>query len=603
MCGITGLINKNGLPVDKKDIKHMNDLISHRGPDSEGFYFESNLAFGHRRLSILDLTQDGHQPMGYLQKYFITYNGEIYNYLEIKEELISYGYSFDSKTDTEVILASYDKWGEKCVDKFNGMWAFAIHDKQKNIVFCSRDRFGVKPFYYTQTEDKFAFGSEIKQLLVLKNPMVNIEVVVDYLVARMLENTNKTFFKNIFKLEPSSNLIYDLKTNKIQIYKYYDILKQETQTQDDPIKKYENELIRSIKIRLRSDVTVGSCLSGGLDSSSVATIASNMLHDNKFMAVHAKSIEKSSDESEYAKIVANNANLDLHIVTPNIEDFKNSIDEVVYTQEEPFGGPSIFMQYFVMKKAKEIGCKVMLDGQGGDETLLGYERYYPSIYIDIFKKHGLFSMIKNIILSSKNNSKMSFKNIMKYTFGSILSKLRKKAYMLECDFVKKEYMNDFKFLDELSKNYFDVFKLSKYEITYTNLPALLRFEDKNSMRHSVETRLPFLDYKALECALNTDSEIKIKDGWTKYILRMIIKDKLPQNVVFRKNKLGFNAPDKSWISSIDSQIISEIKNSKIINKISNIDALLSKIDKINDLLKFRLYSIAVWERVYNVKID
>ena len=183
MCGISGIINKNISKVDRKEIQKINDLIAHRGPDSEGFYFEKNFAFGHRRLSILDLSSDGHQPMHYLDKYTITYNGEVYNYLEIKEELIKYGYKFSSQTDTEVILASYDKWGEECVNKFNGMWAFAIYDKEKEIIFCSRDRFGVKPFYYTQVENKFIFGSEIKQLLEFyEKRFVNKKILMDFLI-------------------------------------------------------------------------------------------------------------------------------------------------------------------------------------------------------------------------------------------------------------------------------------------------------------------------------------------------------------------------------------------------------------------------------------
>jgi asparagine synthase (glutamine-hydrolysing) len=222
MCGISGIINKNGLKVKPEDIQNINDLISHRGPDDEGFYFEKNFAFGHRRLSILDLSSDGHQPMEYLNKYTITYNGEVYNYLEIKNELSKEGYKFHSHTDTEVILASYDKWGEECVNKFNGMWAFAIYDKEKELIFCSRDRFGIKPFYYTEIDDKLVFGSEIKQLLTFqKKKVANKRILIDFIVTSIQDNTNETFFENIYKLEQSHNLIYDLKNNTYQIKKYY----------------------------------------------------------------------------------------------------------------------------------------------------------------------------------------------------------------------------------------------------------------------------------------------------------------------------------------------------------------------------------------------
>lgn len=607
MCGISGIINKNGESVDKDEIKKINDLIFHRGPDDEGFYFEKNFAFGHRRLSIIDLSNDGHQPMQYESKYVITYNGEVYNYIEIKEELQKEGYVFHSHTDTEVILASYDKWGEECVNRFNGMWSFTIYDKEKEIIFCSRDRFGVKPFYYTEVDGKFVFGSEIKQLLEFqKENICNKKILIDFIVTRIQEYTVDTFFKNIYKLEQSHNLIYNLKSNMYKITKYYSIeFKENDMNLSSSIYSYGKELERAIDYRLRADVQVGVCLSGGLDSSSIAAIASRKYEEKsgkKLTAVHAKSIEKETDESEFAKIVAEASNLDLKIIEPTIKDFEENIEEVVFTQEEPFGSPSIYMQYFVMKKAKEIGCIVMLDGQGGDETLLGYEKYYPSAYVDVFKKSGLFNTLKEIKKSNKNNTKMTISWIIKYTLGSLFANLRKIEYRSHTRFLKY-FENKFHFFDDLAKNYLDIKKLQEYEIKYTNLPVLLRYEDKNSMRHSIETRLPFIDYKTLENALNINIEYKIKDGWTKYILRKVIDTYLPKNVVWRKNKLGFDAPENIWLKEIDNTMKNEIEKSKILAEIAYIDKLLNQFDKMNNRLKWRLYNIAVWERVYNVKID
>ena len=201
MCGISGIINQDRLKVSKTEIERINELISHRGPDGEGYFFEKNFSFGHRRLSIIDLSQRGAQPMHFLDRLTITFNGEIYNYIEIKNELLKKGYSFDSKTDTEVILAAYDYWGEKCVEHFNGMWAFALYDKQKQIIFCSRDRFGIKPFYYTSVNGKFIFGSEIKQLLSFyKTKYANRKILLDYLLMGYEEHTNETFFNGVFKL-------------------------------------------------------------------------------------------------------------------------------------------------------------------------------------------------------------------------------------------------------------------------------------------------------------------------------------------------------------------------------------------------------------------
>lgn len=611
MCGISGIINKNKTRVNKNDIQDINDLIAHRGPDDEGFYIEKNFAFGHRRLSILDLSSDGHQPMHYLDKYVITYNGEVYNYLEIKEELLKDGYIFYSHTDTEVILASYDKWGEDCVNRFNGMWSFAIYDKEKQILFCSRDRFGVKPFYYIFTNEKFVFGSEIKQLLSYTNCSVNKEILLDYLVTGFQDFTNDTFFRSIKKLDASHNLIYDLNKNNFFIKRYYTINVNEgikNIEENVVIDKYKNSLINSIKLRLRSDVRVGTCLSGGLDSSTITALASNFYQnnnlDNKFIAIHAKSIEKSTDESNYAEEVANNFNnIDLKIIEPSREDFVKHIDEVIYTQEEPFGSPSIFMQYFVMKKAKELDCKVMLDGQGGDETLLGYERYYPAAYIDLFKTKGLIASIKEIINTNKNNTQMSFFWIFKLTLGSVMFKSRIKRYLKKSFFIKSKFIenHNFYYLKEFSEKYFDIDKLQKYEITNLSIPVLLRYEDKNSMRHSIETRLPFMDFTVLELALSINTKTKIKNGWTKYLLRIIIDKLLPKNVVWRKNKLGFNAPEKIWIDENEGMMLNEISKSNILNELSDINILISSYSKFDYRLKWRLFNIACWERVYNVK--
>ncbi len=419
MCGISGIIDKGRKEVSHDLIKKITDLISHRGPDDEGFFIEKNFAFGHRRLSILDLSAEGHQPMHFRDRYTITYNGEVYNYLEIKKELLSYGYAFVSNTDTEVILASFDKWGKDCVRRFNGMWAFAIYDKQEEQIFCSRDRFGIKPFYFTETDNEFVFGSEIKQLLPFQEKRVaNKDLLIDYITTGIHDYSNDTFFKNINKLEQSHNLLYDLRNSSYKVERYYSIQSTDkgSKALTDVIAEYEAEITRAVSYRLRSDVKVGTCLSGGLDSSLVATLASKMYHeksDERFTAIHAKSSEKVSDESEYAKIVRDKCNLELHVTEPSVADFRQVLDEVVYTQEEPFGGPSIFMQYFVMKKAKETGCTVMLDGQGGDETLLGYEKYYPSAYRAMFKKHGLLHTVREIRKSNKNNAKMLWYLIFK----------------------------------------------------------------------------------------------------------------------------------------------------------------------------------------------
>ena len=607
MCGISGIICKKNSNIQPNEIKLINDLIIHRGPDDEGFYFKNNFAFGHRRLSILDLSSDGHQPMHYKDRYTIVYNGEVYNYIELKSELAEDGYIFNSETDTEVILASYDKWGEECVNKFNGMWSFAIYDKTKNIIFCSRDRFGIKPFYYTEINEKFIFGSEIKQLLEFypKNT-VNKSILIDYLVTRFEDYNNDTFFEGIKRLPQSHNLIYDLNNHSYEIKQYYQISFNddiEKYTLDESVKKYKAELERAVEYRLRSDVKVGTCLSGGLDSSSVASIAAkkyNQESEKRFTAIHVKSSEKSTDESYYANIVAQNADINLVVTEPTPNELKSSINEVIYTQEEPFAYMDVFMQYFVMKKAKEEGCTVMLDGQGGDETLLGYGKYYPSMYYSTFKTDGLLLACKSIFNSRKNNSKMKISWILKYTFGSFFPSIRKKYLKFKTSFMKKNN-NKFSILNKIGKSYFNIRDLQNLEIFSTNLPLLLRYEDKNSMRHSIETRLPFIDYKTLETALSINSKHKVHNGWSKFILRQSVIGVIPEEAIWRKNKLGFNPPESSWFNEISNDMEIAVRNSSILSEICNMKKLMSKYSKMNNHLRWRLYNIAIWEKIYDVK--
>lgn len=607
MCGISGIINKSNYPITRREIEEINNMVFHRGPDSEGFFFEKNFAFGHRRLSIIDLSKNGHQPMTYLNKYTITYNGAIYNYIEIRKELQKLGYSFKSESDTEVILASYDYYGIDCVSKFNGMWAFALFDKEKEIIFCSRDRFGVKPFYYTEINDKFVFGSELKQLLKYhpKN-RANLPILLDYLIAGFEDHTNETFFQNIYKLEQSHNLIYNFKNHAYTISKYYDIridYEISKLSELDSVALYKDKLYDSVKLRLRSDVKVGTCLSGGLDSSSVATIASAFYKSNsinKFTAITAKSIEQATDESCFAEIAAQNAGLDWRITIPKTKDFSKNIEKIISIHEEPFGSLSVFMQYKVFEKAKENGCIVMLDGQGGDETLLGYERYYPAYLLSL----GKYDMIREFFASSKN-SRLSQKELLLYLFYFTNPTIRVKRLQTKYSFINKEYFNylNFKYIEESSKSYNDIVWLQKLEIMQLQLPHLLRYEDRNSMNHSIESRLPFIDYRLVETALSINNHFKIKGGWTKYLLRKSVEDIVPSEISWRRDKLGFNAPEKIWMKHISESMKNQIKKSEIFAKISNREEIINRFEKLDLRTQWRLYNIAKWEELFNVGID
>jgi asparagine synthase (glutamine-hydrolysing) len=400
-------------------------------------------------------------------------------------------------------------------------------------------------------------------------------------------------------------LIYDLKTNQKAINKYYKLninLEFQNKSEKELILEFKDLFSDAIKLRLRSDVIVGTSLSGGLDSSAISAIASDEYakkSNDKFIAINAKSIDDSNDESVFAKIVADKLNLDLNVVMPTYEDFLKTIDDVIYTQEEPFGSPSMFMGWHVFQKARELNCTVMLNGQGSDEILLGYERYFTSTLN--FNKP--FSQLKEIINQNKN-SRLSLLNTLGYYvyFRSFfIRKMRlKNKSLLKNKFKQSKYFN---FVKKSSESYSDPFKLQQLEVTELQLPHLLRYEDRNSMRHSIETRLPFLDYRLVEFCVSLPLSLKIKEGWTKYILRKGINDLLPESIVWRKNKFGFESPDRIWLSKYNDQMMKEIKNSKILNHYCNMDLLLNKYESMSLKDKWMYFNIVRWEYVFKIKIS
>ena len=604
MCGVSGIVNKAGRPIELVEIKKINDLISHRGPDGEGFYFHSCLALGHRRLSIIDISPRGHQPMGYLGKYKITYNGEIYNYLEIRELLKNQGYTFFTESDTEVILAAYDYWGNDCLNYFNGMWAFCIHNSSKNELFIARDRFGVKPLYFCENSSIFKFGSEIKQLLNDEDTnKLNESTLLEYMLTKYDNHNSQTYFLNVQSLQPSNFMIYDLENHTWIINRYYTLKPDENvknfsfQEMND---SFKNLFVDSIRLRLRSDVIVGTCLSGGLDSSAISSIASSIYRqktNEKLISINAVSTDKHNDESEMAQIVSDYCDINLVKIKPTFDDFVTKIDELIYTHEEPFGSPSLFMGYYVYKKAKELNCKVMLNGQGADEILLGYERYFTSA----LKMNKPFLFVKDLFAQSAN-SKLSLFRILANFFYFRFSFVRIN-YLIKRSFLKKEYKS-IKYFDVVKKScdsFSDALKLQTIEIAELQLPHLLRYEDRNSMKHSIETRLPFLDYRLVEFCIAIPLKFKIFNGWSKYILRKNLFGILPKEIIWRKNKIGFEPPT-SWISIYSAEMYVEVINSNLLRHYCDMDKLKRNYSKLGDWDKWMYFIIARWEKVFKIVI-
>lgn len=601
MCGIFGLVAKNGL-VDADQVDRLTDLVAHRGPDGRGVRVNGNVGLGHRRLAIIDLTDDGAQPMrDRLLPIWITYNGEIYNYLELRAELETLGHVFHTASDTEVLLAAYVHWGENCLDRFNGMWSFAIHDERDNTLFCARDRFGVKPFYYVDTAAQFAFGSEIRQLLpLIERPIADDELVSDFLVCGLSDHTNRTFFKGIEKLAPGHKMRLDLATGRTKIERYYALApRADAVDEQDAAGSLRELLDDATRLRLRSDVRVGTCLSGGLDSSSVATLAAKRYaatSNERFFAITAVSEQAANNEAAYAAEVVEKAGLNWLRTKPGYEDFASTAEALLEVQEEPFGGPSIMMQYEVMKTARANGVIVLLDGQGGDETLLGYHRYYAAWLRDHFQRSGIRGFLSAFGAATKAG--VSANRLLMYLFGASVAGLREAVYRWRYAFLKKPALPES--LRRFARETSDTQGMQVLEITETNLPMLLRFEDKNSMRFGIETRLPFLDYRFVEFSLGLPTRTKINHGWTKWPLRAAMQDLLPASISWRKDKIGFAAPDQLWLSRHSPVMYEKVIGSALLARYVDMVAVKRKFHRLDLGMRWRLYCVALWGERFRV---
>lgn len=573
MCGISGILSFNG-KYNREDIHKMNEVLSHRGPDDEGTYFDDYIGLGHRRLSIIDLSKAGHQPMSDESKrYWIVFNGEVYNYLEIKDELIEKGYNFNSNTDAEVILKSYIEWGAYCLKKFNGMWAFAIWDKEKKELFCARDRFGIKPFYYYTKEDYFVFASEIKAVIeaedVPNEP--NYERILQYLGNYPLLENQSTFFKDIFQLSGSHFVLVNAKGMTIE--RYWDIEKKNIEGVDEK-EKFLEYFKDSIRLRLRSDVPIGTCLSGGLDSSSIVCVLSNMTDTSKQKTFSSCFEDKRFDEREYIEEIVKATNVTPFYTFPDINELYPKIEKIVWHHDEPFDSTRIFAQWNVMELAKKNGVIVLLDGQGADEILAGYLPYKWFLLLDSFSDRNLLHFLKNLfeLFKSIKNYK-EFTNLSYYKIANrlIASKFiskekikSSKAYYLKNEFIEN-YKNSIK-LNQINKFTSKLENKLYNDVYYSSLPRLLQYEDRNSMAFSLESRVPFLDYRFVEFVFSLPMSNKIKDGWTKYLLRKSMKGILPEKIRCRKDKMGFITPQDIWLKEIEDIVKSTFYSEEFNNR-------------------------------------
>jgi asparagine synthase (glutamine-hydrolysing) len=569
MCGIAGIVALEG--VDEQALIAMTNLISYRGPSGFGFAYaqpgaespieifhnqnraasESRpvIGLGNRRLAILDVSAAGNQPMEIENgAYCITYNGEIYNYKEVREELERSGHPFRTGTDTEVILRSYQEWGEHCLEHFNGMWSFALWDRAKQRLFCSRDRFGVKPFYYATYGGAFYFASEIKQILQASRlpRAANPQNVHHYLEWGLLDFSADTFLEGVRQLPGGHSLTIDLSSPLTPRIKRYWELRVEPAAETnsaDAVETFRSLFQNAVRLRLRSDVPVGVSLSGGLDSSAVVCQAKQLAPETNFETFSACFEDKAIDEREYVAAAVAAISGVGHSSYPQGAAFWKAIRTIAYHQDEPLLSTGSFPQWCVMADAKAHNVPVLLGGQGGDESLCGYQKYRYFYFWELLRQ-GDPALIAEIMAWARNGTSFHFSvgSATKYLPSVFRSPFSMTERVGQSDFYRQ-----FRKAPSGLGAPGTLAERQKTDLTYSSIPTLLHHEDRISMAHSIETRLPFLDYKLVEFAVNCAPSLKLRDGWSKWILRNAMIGTLPEKIRLRKTKLGFDTPDRDWV--------------------------------------------------------
>ena len=547
-------------------LKRMTDALSHRGPDGEGFWFDEDekVGLGHRRLSIIDLSEAASQPMEYQSaNYVITFNGEIYNYLELKNTLLKQGHYFQSDSDTEVLLAAYAQWGEYCLDKVDGMFAFAIWDKKKEVLFCARDRFGEKPFYYHADGEKFVFASELKALWAFgidRSPSKG--KVYDFLLFNTTSDAKKkeeTFYEGIYSLPPSHSLILD-KRGQISTKNYWNIDRVKIDDRielEEAREKFLELLNTSVIRRMRSDVPIGCSLSGGLDSSSILSLVNRQLDKNSSLSSYSARFQDFElDEGDFIeKVLSANPNVEGNQIFISEVELQEQFDEVMKIQDEPFGSFSILAQNLVFKAAAKNGTKVMLDGQGADEYLAGYTYFFDIYYQELFRKQPsrFQSEIKAFGKHSANYQLPNFKERVRNRFPKAFKSLADFRRAFEDPESKlfsglhPEFVREYRSRSNPRNFSSDLNTALKTATFDKGLEELLRYADRNSMSHSLEVRLPFLNPKLVNFVFSLPRSLLIHNAWSKFILRKAMESILPQEIVWRTDKVGFAAPQAEWM--------------------------------------------------------
>nr|WP_321258547.1 asparagine synthase (glutamine-hydrolyzing) [uncultured Pseudodesulfovibrio sp.] len=638
MCGIAGILRFAGNNDDMQLIRAMTNVISHRGPDDHGFLTATPketaipdgkwaqaksplpVHFGHRRLSILDLSAAGRQPMASADgTVWITYNGEAYNYLELRQELKELGHAFRTGTDTEVLLAAYQEWGTEFINRVNGMFAFALLDLRKKRFFMFRDRFGIKPLFYHQNGSRLLFGSEIKCLLESPDVTrtVNRQAVRSYLCSQILDHGPETFFEGIRSLSPGHYISCDLSGGQPKVHRYYNVLERAAALPpiSSPIETFRETFERSVSYRLRSDVRVGACLSGGLDSSSIVCTMDKLLKEG---VSESASIGKSLvtftschddpkfDEREFVKAVTDETGANAIHVFSAPDELVEHLAALVWHQDEPFSSPAIYAQYCLMEAAQRENVVVLLDGQGGDELLCGYRKFFFFYLKQLLRQKKPLVCAKELLgaLLHGDEDLFDMRAAKRYMPGKLAN----------CNPMNSILTN--RFLSESSTPPIGrgsgLVERQVADIEHFSIPPLLRYEDRNSMAFGIETRLPFLDYNVTELSLALPVETKIKKGIAKHILRDAMRGTVPDTVLDRRSKMGFEMPEDAWLRGPLAPLVEH----SLTKRHSILDGIVDTAQAFNMFRAFRqgqptpirsrdffrLLCLDMWAQIHNLEI-
>jgi asparagine synthase (glutamine-hydrolysing) len=662
MCGITGLLSLQGAPIDPSVLQRMTDRQAHRGPDGEGFLLgwdtdggfahkllphtgqwdgraPVRLALGHRRLAILDLSDRGLQPMSAGEgKCWIVFNGEIYNHRELRTELEGRGYAFGTRTDTEVLLQAYREWGEDCLARLQGMYAFAIWDATRGRLFAARDRLGIKPFYYATPGGIFAFASEMKALFACPglDATPDDDAVVGFLLHANCDYGERTLIGAVKALPPGNCLTVHAATGQIDVRSYWQLTPQHANGVRDSVRLdgLRTLLESTMQSHLVSDVRAGSCLSGGIDSSTVVSLIGKIWREqpdeatalgDRFLTFTSCWKYPELDERTYADTVARSAGAESHLVFPSAEDFWETFPKMAWHQDMPFASLSYYAQWSVMRTARDAGVKVLLDGQGGDEVFGGYAKFRYAYLASLLRSGRLLRFAREAGAMLTQGDLYYVLNLRR-GYRYLPTRLRR---LLGVDSLLEGVLRTdwdralggestpatrwWRYAKEGASAQTGVSVMQRIQvddIMMDTLPLLLRMEDRSSMAFSLEARVPLLDHKLVEYGISLPDHLKVHHGWSKFAIREAMRGVLPDTVRERTSKLGFAAPDRRWLAhDLRPQVTALIEDSLRCERYVDVAALrrwyaspqAAGASEEAYLGLFRILALEMWMRAFDLR--